>query len=423
MARFEILIDVEIKLLTRGFSAKGGALISLRNPPDLAYSEGWEYIEMDATTPAIAVSPNRQVHTCVRKQTWRKVHASLKQVMGGVFSGHLDDWRESEVQTVNCFLDESASFEEQPMKSTEFNKRHLRKRAERVLRKLKSFLADEVQAYLRYFASRLIDTSVDLRWTHLTNNCQAFCNNLLVGPTFDTVLPKRNPKLVASQRTGPQPRYLLSFASRDFGYVISSQPQKFVPSAAYFDEFHSGEDIIEYLSTWPAIPRRRPCSRLFCWPCQDEKTCSLCTHAWLMPLETMSMLQLHLIRGRSCYDQFQTSQATEQAQALTDEQWMNNRLQVLLALDSFLGAAGALSNCYQDGIDMLPEGHDARVWKPSLVKELHFILPPASGNHRLFYTRKDRIGGAMTSWLKPFRFRGRRGRWFQEDPGPITAVE
>jgi hypothetical protein len=86
---------------------------------------------------------------------------------------------------------------------------------------------------------------------------------------------------------------------------------------------------------------------------------------WLMPHETTSIIQLHLVRHRHRYKEpYQSDDPRENPPAFTDQQWMHNRLKILLALDSFLGAAGSLSSCYQQGIDILAEEGRSRSWKP-----------------------------------------------------------
>ena len=398
------------------YSTKGGVLVSLRRPPDLAYSEDWKYAETDTTTPAIAVSPSRRVFTSVRSRSRRETHASLKQVLGGLFSGHRADWLEAELGIINCFTKASTKFQEKPMKSSSFNERQLRQSAEEIISNLKSLISDEVQLYLKFFASRIMDPLIDLTWNQYPNNCQAFCNSILANQIFDTVLPRHNPIATTSQSQTPS--YLLSFTSKNFGSVFDTSQYQTVPSAAYFCEFHTNEDLIEHFDTWLAMPLRNPCSKLFCWPCLNKDTCSLCEHMWLMPHETTSILQLHLIRDRSSYNQnFNTDDPREEARVLIDEEWMSNRLQILLALDSFLGAAGGLSSSYQEGIDLLAkEGEARRVWMPRPAKEIRLIQPPSKEGEYNFTIAGN--GAERKGWMLPFSKNRRMKHWLDK-----TTVE
>lgn len=298
------------------------------------------------------------------------------------------------------------------MKSSSFNKRQLRQSAEEVISKLKSLISDEVQLYLKCFASRIMDPSINLTWNQYPNNCQAFCNSILAGQIFDTVLPRHNP--LATTSHSQTPSYLLSFTSKNFGSLFDTSQYQTVPSAAYFREFHTNEDLIEYFDTWPAMPLQSPCSKLFCWPCLNKDTCSLCEHMWLMPHETTSILQLHLIRDRSSYNQqFKTDDPREEARVLIDEEWMSNRLQILLALDSFMGAAGGLSSSYQEGIDLLAkEGEARRVWMPRPAKEIRLIQPPSKEGEYNFTIASS--GAEGKGWMLPFSKNRRMKRWLEK---------
>jgi hypothetical protein len=298
----------------------------------------------------------------------------MKQVLGGLFSGHRGDWLQGEIELVRSFADEAQNYHENPSKSQAFNKSRLRQRAERVVAVMKNMLAEEVNAYLRMIASRIVDPTTNLTWDQLSNNCQTFCGKLL-GGIFDTVLPKHNP---AKFPVGPEPGYLMSFASANIGSVFDSPKYQTVPSAVYFEEFHIAEDLIEYFETWPALPLEKSCAKLLCWPCLNNETCSFVEHMWLMPHETSSVLQLHLFRDRSHYRHAYTSHDPREDQPLffTDQEWVQNRLQILLGLDSFLGAVGGLSATYQEGIDLLAPVGLTRTWLPRRARDCRLIREP-----------------------------------------------
>lgn len=298
----------------------------------------------------------------------------MAQVIGGLFSGHMPKWAEAEDAVIKALMTESAQYEEKRTKSRSFNESRLRSAASRVADVLKSSFATEVSAYIRYFSSKLIEPAMDLRWNRLSNNCQIFCKKLIVdGGAFDTILPKARPLDIAD---GSSPRYLVSFASEKFGSQYDSLRYHTTPSSAYLAEFHTGEDIIEYFDTWPHIPKEKLCARLLCWPCQNDTDCSIAQHMWQFPHETISLMQMHILRNRTLYSHnYQTMDPLEnEPNLLTDEDWFRNRLSVLLGLDTFLGAAGSLSASYQMLHDVLSEQHKKREWKPKLVKEVGMTI-------------------------------------------------
>src|SRR5271169_6382057 len=79
-----------------------GLLITLRRPPNVTFS----VFELNKT-PAIAISPSREISTRLRATRERKIHATEKQVMGGLFSGHLLEWAEVENELILKLISES----------------------------------------------------------------------------------------------------------------------------------------------------------------------------------------------------------------------------------------------------------------------------------------------------------------------------
>lgn len=354
-------------------SSKKGALVTLRQALDLSYSDGWRFAGLNSTIPAIAISPDRKMYTCVRDAPNRISHASMKQVIGGLFSGHLRHWAETESAVITALIVESERFQERPTKSREYNLKMLRTCAARITEILKASLNDEVNCYIQHFASRLNDPKTDICWDQLSNNCQTFCKKLLSGSAFETIIPKENP---ASIKAGERPRYLLSFASERFGSLFDTERFKTTPSSEYLTEFHINEDEIEYFDTWPDIPRTKSCAKLLCWPCLNHETCTIGEHMWLMPHETISLLQLHIIRDRHQYRHNYTTQDPKEDEPapLSDQEWFRNRLSVLLALDIFLGSAGALAASYQVLSEVRAEHQNPRHWEPQLVNDVGLYI-------------------------------------------------
>jgi hypothetical protein len=340
----------------------------LRVPPDLSYSDTWRFAGSERTTPAVAVSPDKKVFRCIRTAEQQSIHAATTQVLGGLFSGHNPAWSKQEETVIRLLLTESEQYEEKPAKSRAYNVKRLREASSRIVDCLKPFLAKEVSTYLRHFAALLLAPSTKLKWDRVLNNCQAFCQSLVVYPdTFRTILP---PVKVLEIEEGSAPRYLLSFASETFGSLYDSAVYHTTPTSTYLAEFHTGEDIVEYFQTWTDIPKPNACAALLCWPCQTDANCSIAQHMWMFPHETTSLARMHVLRSRSSYRHiYETSDPFEEEPALfTDEEWFRNRLLILLGLDSFLGTAGALSVSYQACSTALADQGNRREWHPEPVK-------------------------------------------------------
>lgn len=359
-------------------SSRRGALISHRQFPDLGYSETWKYVDGEMTTPALAVSSDRQVFTSVRRSNPRAIHAATMQVMGGLLSGHNPKWREAEHIIVESLLAESDQYREMPGKSREYNEKRLRDAASRVTTVLRTVFEDEVTAYLEHFSLRLLDPAVELKLDGLKviNNCQTFCRNLVQGSSglFKSMLPTARPLDVAG---GATPRYMLSFASDRFGSLFDSQEFYTTPLAAYLSEFHTGEDIVEYFDSWPHVPRTNVCAKLLCWPCLKESDCSLAQHMWQMPRQTTSLLAYHTLRERTSYRQpYGTDDPKEDSPSLlADAEWFRNRLQVLLALDTFLVSAGAIVASYQMLAEEMAGRGKPKPWIPVSAESGALMLP------------------------------------------------
>ena len=353
--------------------------MSCRKTPDLAFSEAWNFIESEITTPAVAVSPDKRVFTSVRKAAPRAVHTAMMQVMGGAFSGHNPKWRQMERNVVESLLTESNRYREKPGKSREYNSKHLREAAARIVSVIKQALESEVAVYLRHFSARLSAPEVNLKLGTLNvmNNCQTFCKSLMHGPDklFETILPKTRPLDIVDNTT---PRYLLSFASDQFGAMYDSEAFHTTPSATYLAEFHTGEDIVEYFDTWPHIPRENDCAKLLCWPCLNEGRCSIAQHMWHMPHETTSLIEFHILRDRTNYRHpYKTTDPKEDGPSLlTDLEWFQNRLRVLIALDTFLTSAGALVASYQMIAEESADGESLKPWRPDSVAEVGALILP-----------------------------------------------
>jgi hypothetical protein len=107
----------------------------------------WKFVGAEKTSPAVALSPERKVYTCVRMAIDRNIHTSMTQVLGGLFSGHNPKWTQAEDAVIRALMTESAQYEEKRVKSRAFNEKRLRSAATRIAEVLKPILSTEVSAY------------------------------------------------------------------------------------------------------------------------------------------------------------------------------------------------------------------------------------------------------------------------------------
>jgi hypothetical protein len=88
---------------------------------------------------------------------------------------------------------------------------------------------------------------------------------------------------------------------------------------------------------------------------------------------------------------------------LTDEEWCRNRLSVLIGLDTFLGAAGALSASYQMIHEVLAEHNQKREWKPKPVKEVGMTIRQGTeADGVLNFTIENVQKSILPRWVKRF---------------------
>jgi hypothetical protein len=82
----------------------------------------------------------------------------MKQVVGGAFSGYLNESLEQE--TVDALVEESKAYRTDPRKSLEYNERVLRAITNRILAKVRKLLESRVRFYLGTIVNKLFDESV-----------------------------------------------------------------------------------------------------------------------------------------------------------------------------------------------------------------------------------------------------------------------
>lgn len=174
-----------LKLTTK--RTKHGAVISQRDPPDF----GSTYSNISALPKEMREGLNKilivagdlkrqlfsATHPTLRK---RRLNGSLTQVLGGLYSGHIEEWHSVETSIVDQVLQAAATYRTQiirDMKAQETQK--LLSAVDSIIEVLKSAIVKTVQQYLNRLLGLLPQSRFLLEWTMTSNNCQVFCDNLL----------------------------------------------------------------------------------------------------------------------------------------------------------------------------------------------------------------------------------------------------
>lgn len=109
------------------------------------------------------ISPDKRLWVSGKKARPRRILATIKQVCGGVFTGHNANWEEAEDIVPMLFVDEAEAYAQgrQPSKCRRFNRDLLHVGIFKVFKVFRKYFNIEVTSYLRIFADRLANT-VDL---------------------------------------------------------------------------------------------------------------------------------------------------------------------------------------------------------------------------------------------------------------------
>ncbi|KAH7128561.1 hypothetical protein B0J11DRAFT_567153 [Dendryphion nanum] len=323
---------------------QGGALITSRDPPiykgDPSADREIEY--------SIALDVKRQLFSQNRDRQPKRYKTALKQVVGGVFSGHSHAKLEEEiidlvVQASKLDLSNSGD--------------HIRKREalwkkvlEPIIESLRTLMQNRVDTMLTSVTNKLLDPSVNLKWNKRTNNCQDFCSSILDYQLYGSFLARKSPKTHCTE-----PLYLLSFVCRPGSYTRERKIQtKFDIPSGLCEEYllkhryglHVDSDIIdslqEYWYDWGAFggPLYKY-QNLFPWDCTEAygrsatscNDCNISKHVWSFPFDSWSIATLHLTRPRILYPE-----------VVSKHDWMRNRLQILLAQDALNKVARVMAS-------------------------------------------------------------------------------
>jgi len=286
----------------------------------------------------------------------------MKQVVGGAFSGYLDEKLEQEI--VEALVKESQAYRTDPRKSLEYNEKVLKAAADRMMEKVRKLLECRVRIYLGTIANKLFDESVDLRWDKKSNNCQNFCESIIDYETFSSLVCARDEGAKGGMPEDISPLYLMSFVYQPGGYTPENVSTKFdVPNGLnkeYILKFRFGQhdkaDIFdtlqEFWHDWGAFGGiLYENQKLFPWDCTEAYSrhpgycnkCNLSKHVWSFPFDSWSIIQLHLQKDRYLYP---PSGEISGERLLSDQEWMRNRLTVLLAQNKLIQGAKGMARTH-----------------------------------------------------------------------------
>lgn len=328
-----------------------GVLISIRSPPQFSNWGAHLYKESETATAGVALNEGRGLAKghLDPKSRIRRLKACMKQVVGGLFSRHKTCEWESESVVVKALVEQAEAYRPDHIKPRSDQKR-LRAAAEKVTKKLRKFIGPKVRQYLEIISRRLFDRELQLKMDFFTNNCQYFCDQLLQQTPFGSFLD--------GDASGSL--FSMSFATRPGSYakddVSSKWDVPFGMTEEYLLDFYSGKyndsDIIdtlqEYWYDWGGFGRNLyQFQSLFPWDCTEAykpmgdkcNECSLSKHVWSFPFDALSVTKLHLLRRASQYPPSSNNRERHKR----SEWHLDNRLTVLLAQDSLITVAKALS--------------------------------------------------------------------------------
>ncbi|PNY28891.1 Uncharacterized protein TCAP_01186 [Tolypocladium capitatum] len=353
----------------------GGVLITTRNPPQLQVLR--DRSAENEYSLLLTGRTERKLYYQHRPPTAKRHKAMMKQVVGGAFCSLFEE--EAEREVIEALVRESQELVDEGVTATE-KAALLDQSINRLVDKLKVYLAPRVTAYVSNIAARLLDPKIDLRWNFRKNNCQAFCDNIIDRDVFGSLFaPHEMPEEDQAQAgdARPAPLYLMSFVCRPGAYVKQKAKSKFdVPNGLteeYLLKFrygrHDESDLIdalaEYWHDWGNF--EGPVYRyqdVFPWDCTEAYCrypvkcgeCNISKHVLAFPFDSWSIISLHLSRGRELYPR--TPNATVDADGdapsaanplspghMSDTQWFRNRMTVLLAQDVLMTAAAAMARC------------------------------------------------------------------------------
>ena len=279
----------------------------------------------------------------------RPLLARVKRLYGGAFTGRDSRLCQKEELVVNSLIDASDAFRKRP-KSVQAAYNRLHMKAAQIVSLVRAMLGHDVDMHLKRFASVLLRESTVLRWNARSNTCQDFADRLLHDSIFEGMSPKLPKAFVTDETVRANtelsiPRYLISFGESIDAPVALRRPQVRSVVWRFYHEIRDNCDLIEYADRiaykQASIPPHR--QRIIV-PRLPETTASetideLVDSSWELPRDTLSILQTHLLRPKEKY-------SSVKELALTQREWVINRLRVLQRVDIFGSLAGAWGSAW-----------------------------------------------------------------------------
>ncbi|KIL84690.1 hypothetical protein FAVG1_12217 [Fusarium avenaceum] len=230
-----------------------GAVISCREPPNLGTPyrsiKGIALPQADGHLDRILVisgDKSRSLMTTadpyLRK---RKLNGSIKQCLGGLFSGHDQSWEKTENETILKFLGLSKAYS--PGLTREYNKLRAKE---------------------------------------------------LLGACSDLLEPLK-------EHIGPTVRMYLHRLLHQLWDPVSEEAVIVSRLDEYFRSFHQEFDIIDHFRDLEEGVSSGPlkCQNILLWECATA-ACSLPDHIWLHPYESISILFFHVLRNYEIYSNY-----------------------------------------------------------------------------------------------------------------------
>ncbi|RYP56591.1 hypothetical protein DL769_009902 [Monosporascus sp. CRB-8-3] len=277
----------------------------------------------------------------------RPLLACVKRVYGGAFSGYPESVHLRQAKVIDILVKEANAYGSIPnAELVKVKRKLLSDAAARITRALGECLGIEVENHLDRIARILVENQTIRGRNLFTNSCQWLIMRLLSGKDFEYISPRLSDNFgedhdkKAEEASFGWPRYLVSF-----GPTIEGFNQSFYQPNSMITDFCQSRptidyDLIEYISLrFHVSPDTLPTSRVELSLSGDKvanNTTIPMDALWAMPGDTLSMLQFHLLRQPSKYQNSTTRGC------LPEDDWNKNSFRVMQLLDTFALLAGAL---------------------------------------------------------------------------------
>ena len=317
----------------------------------------------------------------------RSIQTTVKQIVGGMFSGYHQHLQPLEDLVVKMLLGAARKWTEKPLKSRQANYSTLRGLANAIITAFRFVMEGYLMPYLKTITRVLFDRGTELRWAKYTNNCQNFCDAIIQQPVFSTVFPPITQLYsLRIERTIALLDYVLSFRTDpQLGDALRSSRLSIGPLSAFLKGLHRQTDVLEYQETHGRMNANGTplCAQIFAWRCHDQD-CDLADHIWTNPAEFVSIIQFQLMLDNSYY--LQASANEEDNPVPLDEvQWVKNRLAILQANYSFATAAAGIARTFQNRL----KNDDSRSWNPPKPPSIPQDVPFMMADDVIQYAQED----------------------------------